>query len=137
PGHPSPRGSRLPRIPRSPRPPAPPPHLRDPSRMSVHSPSSAASGAGPSATQRALLSFFLDHLVWFILALVLIIFSLTISQFFQIGIFVNILRQATFVGILSIGLTFVIIAGHLDLSIESVMAFAAMIAAYLVATGGE
>lgn len=91
----------------------------------------------PGAARRVLLSFFLDHLVWFILALVLIIFSLTINQFFQAGIFINILRQATFVGILSIGLTFVIIAGHLDLSIESVMAFGAMLAAYLVATGGE
>ncbi len=91
----------------------------------------------PGAARRVLLNFFLDHLVWFILALVLIIFSLTINQFFQAGIFINILRQATFVGILSIGLTFVIIAGHLDLSIESVMAFGAMLAAYLVATGGE
>ena len=61
---------------------------------------------------------------------------MTIDKYFQLGIFINILRQATFVGILSVGLSLVIIAGHLDLSIESLMAFAAMITAFLVASGG-
>jgi ribose transport system permease protein len=78
----------------------------------------------------------LDHLVWFILAGTLIVFSLTIDQFFQIGIFVNILRQATFVGIISVGLSLAIITGHMDLSVESVMALSAMASAYLVATNG-
>ncbi|UCH24550.1 MAG: ABC transporter permease [Trueperaceae bacterium] len=90
----------------------------------------------PSDRQRRLITFLLDNLVWFILIFILILFSLTIDKYFQIGIFINILRQATFVGILSIGLSLVIIAGHLDLSIESVMAFAAMITAFLVASGG-
>ena len=86
--------------------------------------------------RRRLLTFFLDHLVWFILLVVLIGFSLTIDRFFQIGIFINILRQATFVGILAVGLSLVIIAGHLDLSIESVMAFGAMLTAFFIASGG-
>ena len=76
----------------------------------------------PSATQRRVVTFLLDHLVWFILAVVLISFSLAIEPFFQIGIFINIMRQATFVGILSVGLSLVLIGGHMDLSIESVMA---------------
>ena len=83
-----------------------------------------------------MLGLVLDHLVWLILLIVLIVFSLTIDKFFQIGIFINILRQATFVGILAVGLSMVIIAGHLDLSVESVMAFAAMLAAILVAHSG-
>jgi ribose transport system permease protein len=78
----------------------------------------------------------LDHLVWLILLVVLVVFSATIDGFFQPGIFVNIARQATFVGILSVGLTRVVIAGHMDLSIESVMAFAAVLAAYRVGTNG-
>jgi ribose transport system permease protein len=86
--------------------------------------------------RQKILGFILDHLVWLILLIVLIVFSLTIDKFFQIGIFVNIMRQATFVGILAIGLSMVIIAGHLDLSVESVMAFAAMLAAILLATSG-
>ena len=79
----------------------------------------------------------LDHLVWLILAIILIIFSLTIERFFQIGIFLNILQHATFVGLIAIGLSFCIIAGHMDLSVESVMAFAAMLAAWLAAGRGS
>lgn len=81
--------------------------------------------------------FFLDHLVWVILIVILAVCSLTIEHFFQIGIFLNILQHATFVGLLAIGLSFCIIAGHMDLSIESVMAFAAMVAAWLAAARGS
>src|SRR5262245_21677693 len=73
----------------------------------------------------------LDNLVWFILAFILALCSLAIPGFFQTGIFLNIAYQATFVGILAIGLSFCIIAGQIDLSIESVLAFSAMLAAYL------
>jgi ribose transport system permease protein len=73
----------------------------------------------------------LDNLVWFILVVILAAFSLTIPGFFQIGIFFNIAYQATFVGILAVGLSFCIIAGQMDLSVESVLAFSAMLAAYL------
>jgi len=85
----------------------------------------------------AVVNLLLDHLVWLILAIILIIFSLTIERFFQIGIFLNILQHATFVGLISIGLSFCIIAGHMDLSVESVMAFAAMLAAWLAAGRGS
>jgi ribose transport system permease protein len=85
----------------------------------------------------ALLNLLLDHLVWLILLIILAICSLTIERFFQIGIFLNILQHATFVGLLAIGLSFCIIAGHMDLSVESVMAFAAMLAAWLAAGRGS
>ncbi len=85
----------------------------------------------------ALLNLLLDHLVWLILLIILAIFSLTIERFFQIGIFLNILQHATFVGLIAIGLSFCIIAGHMDLSVESVMAFAAMLAAWLAAGRGS
>jgi ribose transport system permease protein len=85
----------------------------------------------------ALLNFVLDNLVWLILAVILVILSLTIEGFFQVGIFLNILQHATFVGLIAIGLSFCIIAGHMDLSVESVMAFAAMLAAWLAASRGS
>jgi ribose transport system permease protein len=88
-------------------------------------------------SRAALLNAFLDHLVWLILAIILIVLSLSIDRFFQIGIFINILQHATFVGIIAIGLSFCIIAGHMDLSVESVMAFAAMLAAWLAASRGS
>jgi ribose transport system permease protein len=58
----------------------------------------------------ALLNFVLDHLVWLILAII---------------------------GLIAIGLSFCIVAGHMDLSVESVMAFAAMLAAWLAASRGS
>ena len=94
-----------------------------------------ASEVGPD-TRRAVIGFILDHLVWFILLIVLAAFSATIEHFFQIGIFINILRQATFVGIISVGLSMAIMTGHMDLSVESVMAFSAMFAALLVGANG-
>jgi ribose transport system permease protein len=98
---------------------------------------------GATTTERALapdrraLIFLLDNLVWLILAFILVIFSLTIEHFFQLGIFLNIMQHATFVGLIAIGLSFCIIAGHMDLSVESVMAFAAMLAAWLAASRGS
>jgi len=97
------------------------------------------SGVRPTLapSRAALLNALLDHLVWLILAILLIVLSLSIDRFFQIGIFINILQHATFVGIIAIGLSFCIIAGHMDLSVESVMAFSAMLAAWLAASRGS
>jgi ribose transport system permease protein len=92
---------------------------------------------GPGIERAAVIGFLLDNLVWLILVVILAIFSLTIEHFFQLGIFLNILQHATFVGLISIGLSFCIIAGHMDLSVESVMAFAAMLAAWLAASRGS
>ncbi len=93
--------------------------------------------AGTRSERLAWLNTLLDHLVWLILLVILIIFSLTIDRFFQIGIFLNILHHAAFVGLIAIGLSFCIVAGHMDLSVESVMAFAAMLAAWLAASRGS
>jgi len=85
---------------------------------------------------RAWIEPVLDHIVWLILLAVLAVFSLAIPGFFQPDIFLNILEQSAFVGILAVGLSLVIIAGQMDLSIESVMALAAMITALLFGTAG-
>jgi ribose transport system permease protein len=85
---------------------------------------------------RSVVEFVLDNLVWFILVAVLAAFSLTIPNFLQVGILLNILEQSTFVGIIAVGLSLTLIAGHMDLSIESVMALAAMTTALVFGTGG-
>ena len=93
--------------------------------------------AAPSrALPRAAAEFALDHLVWLVLVVVLLAFSAAIPNFFQIGILLNIFEQSTFVGILAIGLSLVIIAGHMDLSIESTMAFTAMVTAVIFGSNG-
>ena len=90
----------------------------------------------PQFDHRATVEFVLDHLVWLMLVVVLAAFSIFIPNFFQIGIFANIVEQSTFVGVMAIGLAIVIIAGHLDLSVESVAALAAMAVGILFASRG-
>jgi ribose transport system permease protein len=89
-----------------------------------------------SPRQRAIAEFVLDHLVWFMLVAVLIVFSIFIPNFFQIGIFANIIEQSTFVGVMAIGLAIVIIAGHMDLSVESAAALTAMVTGILFCARG-
>ncbi|CAM5536896.1 ribose transport system permease protein [Aquamicrobium terrae] len=89
-----------------------------------------------SPKRRAILEFTLDNLVWLMLIAVLVVFSLTVPNFFQVGIFANILEQSTFVGVMAIGLAIVIIAGELDLSVESIAALSAMVTGMLFATHG-
>ncbi|MDP1731754.1 MAG: ABC transporter permease [Devosia sp.] len=85
---------------------------------------------------RAMLEFVLDNLVWFMLLAVLIIFSVSVPNYFQVGIFANIVEQSSFVGVMAIGLALVIIAGHMDLSVESVAALSAMVTGILFCGAG-
>ena len=85
---------------------------------------------------RAVVEFALDNLVWFLLAFVLIVFSLTVPNFFQTGIFVNIIESSTMVGVMAIGLAIVIIAGNMDLSVESTAALSAMVTGILFCSHG-
>ncbi|GBL18660.1 hypothetical protein EMGBS3_03660 [Anaerolineaceae bacterium] len=87
-------------------------------------------------TPRVFFELFLEHLVWFLLATMLCIFSATVPRFFQIEIFANIVEHSTFVGVMAIGLAIIIIAGNMDLSVESVAALAAMITGILFASHG-
>ena len=89
-----------------------------------------------SAGQRALLEFMLDNLVWLLLIVVLIIFSITVPSYFQFAIFTNIIEDSTYVGVMAIGLAIVIIAGNMDLSVESVAALSAMITGILFCNSG-
>ncbi|MGI9331703.1 MAG: ABC transporter permease [Gammaproteobacteria bacterium] len=89
-----------------------------------------------TARPRAVVTFVLDNLVWLILVAVIGVFSAAIPNFLQVGILLNILEQSTFVGIIAVGLSLTLIAGRMDLSIESVMALAAMVVALTFGTGG-
>ncbi len=86
--------------------------------------------------RRAIAEFVLDHLVWFMLAIVLIVFSIFVPNFAQLGIYSNIVEQSTYVGVMAIGLAIAIIAGKMDLSVESVAALTAMIVSILFCSHG-
>ena len=70
------------------------------------------------------------------LVFVLAVFSLSVPNYFQLGIFANIIEQSTFLGVMAIGLAIVIIAGHMDLSVESVAALTAMATGILFCSAG-
>lgn len=71
-----------------------------------------------------------------ILLLLFIIISTTISpNFLKVRNVLNILRSASFGGILSIGMTFVILIGGIDLSVGFTANFAGMVCAYLLVKG--
>lgn len=85
---------------------------------------------------RRVLEFMLDNLVWFMLLFVLAVFSIFVPNYFQLGIFANIIEASSVLGVMSIGLALVIIAGHMDLSVESVAALAAMAVGILFCSAG-
>jgi len=89
-----------------------------------------------SPQTRRLLEFVLDNLVWFMLLAVLTVFSLFVPNYFQPGIFANIIEASSVLGVMSIGLALVIIAGHMDLSVESVAALSAMTIGVLFCSAG-
>lgn len=89
-----------------------------------------------SPRTRRILEFVLDNLVWFMLLVVLAAFSAFIPNFFQPGIFANIVEASSVLGVMSIGLALVIIAGHMDLSVESVAALSAMVVGIVFCSSG-
>jgi ribose transport system permease protein len=76
----------------------------------------------------------LDNIGWLILLLCLITFSLTIGGYFSVRNFINIVYHSVFIGLLAIAESYCLISGNLDLSIESVTAFSAILSAWLCGT---
>jgi ribose transport system permease protein len=58
-----------------------------------------------------------------VLILIIIAVSLIAENYFTIENFLNVLRQISVIGILSCGMTFVIIAGGIDLSVGAIISF--------------
>jgi len=67
-----------------------------------------------------------------ILVLLLVIFTVSSSSFFTARNFINILRQISVLSILSVGMTFVIISGGMDLSVGSLVGLTGVICAKLI-----
>ncbi|MGL6119594.1 MAG: ABC transporter permease, partial [Fusobacteriaceae bacterium] len=72
-----------------------------------------------------------------ILSMVLLIlfFSLTSSYFFTLNNFLTIGLQTSVIGIISLGMTYVIITGGIDLSVGSILAFSGIVTGYLLNIG--
>lgn len=100
--------------------------------MSVQTTPTASPGRPPAETTsslRRLLSGSVGRNLGLVLALVLIIVvgAVTSSNFLNFDNALVILRQASIVGVVSVGMTFVIIAGGIDLSVGAVLALASVV----------
>ncbi len=67
-----------------------------------------------------------------VFVLIYMIGSMMYSNFFSLRVFVNLLIDNAFVGIIAVGMTFVIISGGIDLSVGSLVAFTGVLTAKLV-----
>lgn len=83
---------------------------------------------------RVLARGFLNNIVWIIFILLMIVFSTSINGFFSIENYINIIFHSVFIGILAIAETYVLVSGHLDLSIESTAACSAILSVWLIST---
>lgn len=75
-----------------------------------------------------------SNLIIILIVLVLIMWVLD-DKFLSFINITNLLRQTAIIGVLAIGMTFVIISGGIDLSVGSVLAFSSIIASKLMVAG--
>ena len=104
-------------------------------------PSPAAEPANPRGTRsdrvrkltRLLVQGDRPYMLYVAFAILLVVFSLASPWFLSLDNFLNIGRQTALVSIIAIGMTFVIIARQIDLSVGSTLALAGMCAALAMA----
>lgn len=68
----------------------------------------------------------------FVFLLIYAIGSVMYDHFFSLRVFVNLFIDNSFIGVLAIGMTFVIISGGIDLSVGAIIAFVGVLAAKLI-----
>ncbi len=73
------------------------------------------------------ISLLFDYGLIMVLFLIIVAVSLVSKEFLTVDNFTNIIRQSCVVGIMAIGVTIVILAGHIDLSIGSTVSLAGII----------
>jgi ribose/xylose/arabinose/galactoside ABC-type transport system permease subunit len=76
--------------------------------------------------------FLMENMIWFLLLIVMIFFGALANNFFSPANFLNILLNASVLGLLVIGQTFTLITGNFDLSAESVLGLAGLTGIWLM-----
>ena len=71
----------------------------------------------------------LDHIIEILLILLVVIMTVANANFMTVSNIMNILRNQALKGVIAFGMTMVIIAGQIDLSIGSTVALAGVIVA--------
>jgi ribose/xylose/arabinose/galactoside ABC-type transport system permease subunit len=75
----------------------------------------------------------LDNLIWILIAIAVVGFSLATNSFFKPFNLVNIIPRVAGIALLVIGQSFTLITGHFDLSSESALGITAMVGGLLLA----
>ncbi|KPP99356.1 ABC transporter permease [Marinobacter sp. HL-58] len=83
----------------------------------------------PGLTNREItpLQFFGKHGITIAFFLCVVIFSLTTDKFLSTDNFFKVVMQASIIGTIALGVTFVVIGGNLDLSVGSLLSFATVL----------
>lgn len=66
-------------------------------------------------------SFFERYAIYLVLIIEIVLFSILSPYFLSVDNLINILRQVSIVGIMAVGMTFVILTGGIDLSIGALL----------------
>lgn len=74
--------------------------------------------------------------IWAFLVLMLIFFSVTSKNFLSVRNLLNVVKQVSIYGIASVGMTYVILLGGIDLATGSIISFVNILAAYLMVNMG-
>ncbi len=89
-----------------------------------------------TATVKQLRHVAITHPIWIFVGVCLVVFSLATEHFFAVQNFTNILVQTSTIGVIALGMTFVMINGNIDLSVGATLALAASLAVGLQDTLG-
>lgn len=77
-----------------------------------------------------------DKAIWVVFVILFIAFTIANPRFITPGNLITIARQVSMYGIASIGMTFVILLGGIDLATGSIITFVNILCAYLMVHGG-
>jgi len=88
-------------------------------------------------TRTPSISLLLDNLIWALLLVAGVAFSLLTTRFLTVNNLVNVLVHSSVLGIMVIGQSFTLVTGNFDLSAESTLGLVAVAGAFLMTAAGE
>ncbi len=83
-----------------------------------------------------LIAFVLNNLIWFLLVVIVLFFTLTTDNFLTTANFMNILFNASVLGIMVIGQSLTLLTGNFDLSMESTLGLAGLLGIWFITEAG-
>lgn len=85
--------------------------------------------------RKTMVNYLLDYGIVIVLAALMVVFSITSDKFLSASTLFTILRQVAVTGIISVGMTFVMLTGGIDLSVGSVAGVVSVLGAVLMVSG--